>query len=606
MSNNCKMTDELKISQEFNNYFINVGPSLASKVNDFPNTNYHSFLNNPTNKLFKFRPVNEKIVLKELASIKSKTSAGYDNISSALMKKIAKIIIKPLTIMINQCMKSGIFPKHFKIAKVVPIYKGNELNKNTVNSYRPISLLPAFSKIFEKIIYNQLYEHLDSNNLLYNHQYGFQPKKSTELASLELADRLVQLLDSGFIPITVFLDLSKAFDTIDHNILIQKLNFYGISGTENQLFQNYLHNRKQYVSVDNHNSSMLQIKTGVPQGSILGPLLFLIYINDFYKCTNLQTVQYADDTCLVYPFQQNTNTLYSANTINTKLHEIYIWLSVNKLSLNISKTKFIVFHFPQRVIRNDIPALQINNIPLVHVRQFKFLGILFDNNLSWANHINSISTKCTQINGVLNKLKYFFPPGVLKMIYYSLIHSHMTYGILLWGFKNISRLQHVQKKSLRIISNTHYFAHTAPICKRLNIVLLEDIVKISVSKFYYKFVHQQLPQFFQHNFISPYNRLNPRPARDVNHTNFYEHTVFNAPTTQPTFHIPFFKKNMTEHCLRIQISKLINEKKIPSSLLDNLPNLSLQSFSFAYKKHLLQYYFECNIPNCFSCNYVRR
>ena len=204
--------------------------------------------------------------------------------------------------MINQSINTGIFPDSLNIAKILPIYKGNNLDFNSLNNYRPISILPAISKLFERVIYNQLYQYFIKNNLLYESQYGFRTKHSTELAALELIDRVNNLLNTGNTPLAVFLDLSKAFDTIDHNILIEKLHSYGASGKELKWFISYLQNRKQFVSLENVSSSYYQITTGVPQGSILGPLLFLIYVNDLSNCCNLQYLMYADDTCVLIPF----------------------------------------------------------------------------------------------------------------------------------------------------------------------------------------------------------------------------------------------------------------------------------------------------------------
>ena len=205
-----------------------------------------------------------------------------------------------LKIIINQSLTTGVFPDKLKIAKVIPLYKKGD--DRILDNYRPISLLPSISKVFEKIVFQQLYEYFVSNKLIYNSQYGFRQLHSTELASLELVDRLTQNLDAGKVSISVFLDLSKAFDTLNHEILLTKLSHYGVRGTANNWFHSYLSNRQQFVHYENTQSIMMPISTGVPQGSILGPLLFLIYMNDIHEASaKFHSVLYADDTSLVEP-----------------------------------------------------------------------------------------------------------------------------------------------------------------------------------------------------------------------------------------------------------------------------------------------------------------
>ena len=382
------VSDKHNIADRFNTFFTNIGPNLASKI-EVTNNNFKDYLLYPSNTIIKLDPIDINVTEKIIDELKSKSSCGEDGLSVKLLKLIKEDISKSITLVINQSINTGIFPETLKIAKVIPIFKKGD--ETIFDNYRPISILPAISKVFEKVLFKQLHKYFHEQKLYYDNQYGFRENHSTELAALELIDRITQLMDKGEIPLNIYLDLSKAFDTLNHEILLYKLNYYGIKGTAYKLIKSYLSNRKQYVEFSNTKSETNEITTGVPQGSILGPLLFVIYINDIANASTLfNTIIYADDTTLT----GNLSSFKSANSsiaqnINNELKKVTTWLQVNKLSLNVQKTKLMIFHTPQREV--DIPPIQISGVELNPVDDFNFLGIIINKHMNWNSHANTIA-----------------------------------------------------------------------------------------------------------------------------------------------------------------------------------------------------------------------
>ena len=556
-------------------FFTNIGKNLADKINDVPHKHFSDYLVSKPNTKFEFQPVEIKEVNKIISQLDSKNSSGYDSISNIFIKSIVDIILKPLTVIINQCLKMGLFPNQLNIAKVVPIFKTGD--DTLFTNYRPISLLPSTSKVVDRVIFNQLYTYFETNKLFYGSQYGFRKRHSTEFAALELVDKLLNMMDKGQVPLGIFLDLSKAFDTLDHKIMIKKLEFFGVSDGPGKLLESYLSNRKQYVVFDDINSQVLDIKTGVPQGSILGPLLFLIYINDIVKSSNLfKFILFADDTTIISPI--NINNKETANIINIELDKIITWLKLNKLSLNISKTKFCIFYKVQRKI--SIPEIQIENTVISYSKVIDFLGFRLDDNLNWNDHLEKLSCKLSRPLGIINKLKYVLPRNVLLQLYNSLFLPHVNYGILIWGH-NYKKIEKLQKRAVRFITQSKYLAHTDPIFIKLNLSKIHDIFKLNQLKFYYKYLTKSLPDYFQNLIFTRQFRYNTRRSDDL--------------TPSKVNHV------FATKCISHNIPNVIN--RLPNEIRDKFLTHSFSGFVLYTRIYFIKMYQpQCLIENCYVCN----
>lgn len=336
--NGKNIYDQNVVAKEFNKFFINVGPNLAKKI-EKSQTSFETYLTQSTLNL-EFENLTFNEFEDAFKSLKRNRAMGTDDINGNVIIDVYDTIKNILFRVVKASIEQGIFPNDLKIAKVTPVFKSGD--QTDVSNYRPISVLPVFSKVLERIMYNRIYKHLTSNKLLYRKQLGFQKNCSTEHAIMQFTRDILESFEKGEYTLGVFIDLSKAFDTVDHEILLKKLKYYGVKGINLNWLKSYLSNRKQYVHSDGVLKQLLNIKCGVPQGSILGPLLFLIYVNDFYKASNLlNEIMFADDTNL-FLTHKNLNILF--NSMNTELQEISSWFKSNKLSLNIDKTKWTIFH----------------------------------------------------------------------------------------------------------------------------------------------------------------------------------------------------------------------------------------------------------------------
>ena len=545
------------------------------------NKHFGQYLTDHYDCRLRFKTITENDTITIINNIKPKKSCSHDQLSTELLKHIMNPLIQPLTHVINQMINTGLFPDNLKIAKVKPLFKKGD--KSLFTNYRPISLLPAISKVFEKVIFKELYAYFTENDIFFKSQYGFRSKHSTELAALELMDRIVLDLENKGTPFSIFIDLSKAFDTLNHDILLQKLKYYGIKGISNDLINNYLTNRRQYVEIDGISSKYQLISTGVPQGSILGPLLFIIYMNDINKSSDkFDFILYADDTSLYSIINKfkDRNTNNTNNMINKDISHITTWLESNKLSLNIDKTKAMLFHQPQKKISK--PTLKINEKIIEFVPNFNFLGMNFNENLSWKPHIDNICNKISRSIGILNKLKHYIPLHIRINIYNSLILPYINYGILLWG-NNHEKVTKLQKKAMRIIHLKKYNSHTEPLFKKLHMLKVEDIFKLHQLKFFYKFINKDLPDYFKSFPI-------------LRNSTIHNHSTRN----QKLFHKKVITHEFAKKTLRNTLINTLNN--CPDRILDKVHTHSQWGFTnYAKNDFINEYTLTCLLSDCFIC-----
>ena len=487
-------------------------PSTSRKFTEYLKSNISDsiFLN----------PADESEVHHVIFSLKNSTSKGYDDLPVNTIKNCGNELAKPLCILFNKSIEEGVVPDDLKIAKIIPIFKSDD--KKAVSNYRPISVLPAFSKIFERLVYNRLLEFIDQHNILSTNQYGFRKQISTSMALLDLVDKISNSIENGDYTLGIFLDLAKAFDTVTHSMLLTKLYNYGIRGVAYNWLKNYLSNRYQYVYLNNTNSDRLPVTCGVPQGSILGPLLFLLYINDLNTVSKVFTlIMFADDTNL---FINGRNLEDLTQIANTELKEISNWFSANLLSLNVKKTNYILFGNKKPP---DI-SLLINNEKLMRVYETKFLGVIIQANLKWNTHVRLLENKISKTIGVISKVKNTLATPHLKILYRSLIEPYLNYCSIVWAnpekVTSLETLHKLQKRATRLILFANYRAHSKPLFHKLNILNIYDLCRTQILTFVYKSCNGLLPNSYKNYFTFTKDKHN-YPTRSSKDYNLYRTTA---------------------------------------------------------------------------------
>ena len=364
--------------------------------------------------------------------------------------------------------------------------------------------------------------------ILNEKQCSFRPGHSTYMAIAELVNKIKSAVEDNESTIGIFLDLSKAF------ILLAKMEYYGFRGIVFDWFKSYLSDRKQFVSYNSCNSKLEDISCGVPQGSILGPLLFIIYVNDITSTSNiLDFILFADDTTITYSHKDIKNQM---NVVNSELIKVSNWFKANKLSVNATKTNYMILGTPCMVtnIKECDVSVTLNNTVLQRVRNTKFLGVLIDECLTWKTHIDCVSKTLSRNIGVMNKLKYYLPECILRILYCTLIMPYINYGILIWGDTcktYLDKLVKLQKWAIRVITKSHYRSHTGPLFSKTNILTIQDMYKVDLGVFMYRYSIKDLPSIFD-DYFSKRSDVHGYPTRHVNDYNimknkrsFSDHTI---------------------------------------------------------------------------------
>lgn len=474
------VTGTKEICELFNKYFSTIGSVLAEKIpRKFHDCSkiveFNKQYDVTSHSLTTLQPCNAEEIIKIIKDLDANSSSGIDKISIKIIKNLQNLISNVLAKCFNKHMTDGEFPDSLKVAKVTPIYKSGP--KTDPGNYRPISVLPVMSKILEKLIHSRLLNYFDSINFISDRQYGFIPKHNTTVATIDLVTKIRDNIDKKNIVLGVFIDLKKAFDTVSHTLLLNKLeHISGIQGNALKMLKSYLTNRHQIVKINDVESSALPVTYGVPQGSILGPLLFLIYINQI-AALNLHghITLYADDTCLFY-FGKNIHNIISQ--AQEDLDILFEWFQYNLLSINISKTCFIIFKAKNKKISDHRP-LTIDNIPLEQKQCEKYLGLKIDNNLNWNNQIDYIKDKLSSLTGSLYNISNCIPKNIRFTIYNSLVKSHLLYLIEIWGNAGKTKLQELQRVQNKIIKILFRYPYLTPTYK-----IFEETKLMNIKQLY--------------------------------------------------------------------------------------------------------------------------
>ena len=565
-------TDDKEIADICNKHFVSIGKRLAEGIPDTgesPTAHIKA-----TNKKFMFRKVTTSEVEKVLTKLINSKAAGIHNIPNKILKDSYEVIAPSLSEIFNCSISTNIFPDDFKIGKVSPAHKSN--SRSDLNNYRPISVLPTIARVFERLLYIQMYTYLTEEKLLSQQQFGFRSLHSTALALGKATNQWLMNIDNGKLNSVVFLDIKKAFDTVDHKILLKKLTCYGFKDNSLRLIESYLKDRIQCCYVNGKMSSLEHIICGVPQGSILGPLLFIIYMNDLSEFVpDTDITMFADDTSFAKAFKDVSEI---KQCLVPAFSKICRWLNFNKLSLNTVKTEFMIIGTPNN-IRNidrnpESTPYQIvghNGSRISRVKSVKSLGLIVDDTLTWSDHIDYISGKIKRGVGVMKKTAKYLDENSLLMLYRTIVETHFRYCNVVWGQCNETlkdKLQLLQNRAARILTKTKYenADHLKLLCQ-LGWLTVRNLIKLDLGIFMYK----------------SQNKLLPETAGEFHVRTEEVHSYQTRSVTTGNVFLPRFALSFTQRSITFSGAKLWNEIPVIIKKVS-----SLDSFNEKLKAYYLQ------------------
>ena len=554
--NGTTLTNKIEIATHFNIHFARAGQLIADNIPP-SSRSPESYLEPCRAPELSLDHVSQGEVANVIQAFQPKASTDIDGISIKLLKKVAIEISTPLAHVFRLSLEQGIFPDRLKKSRIVPIHKAG--SRASCDNYRPIALLSSISKILEKIVATRLVNHLETNKLINKNQYGFQRGRNTEQNLIQLINYISKSLNEGDYCIGVFLDLRKAFDVCSHEVLLGKLKHLGLSNGALKWFKSYLSDRIQQVDIEGNLSDSQQINISVLQGSILGPILFLCYINDLPSASALNTGLFADDT---QGLARGKNLPQLIDYVNAELKKWAAWFRANKLAVNASKTKYIIFHTKGKKVdmngkqiifdNNDpgyphdptleIPLERIHNThPSPDSRNYKLLGIHLDENLTFNHHTTTLSNKLTRSIYCINRVKNILPQKALVSLYHALVHSHLLYCPIITNCtskSNTEKIAKLQKKAIRTVTNSNYTAHTEPIFKQLHILPYHKIVTQAQLHFMHSYHYKYAPAAFNNTWILNSERDTPYELRNsedyeiprLNYTSLKRFPLYTLPT----------------------------------------------------------------------------
>ena len=489
------VTDGNEIANGFCKFYCEVGPDLAGKIAKERGKEYTDYMGDRVSENLVWRPTTPVEVEGLCRGLESRKGMGWDGVSPRVIKAVAAELAGPLSRLYNGCMREGYYPSSFKVARVVPVFKADDPTQ--FSNYRPVSVLPILSQVFERVLKTRLTEFLDKHQVVIPGQYGFRSKHSTAMAVLDMVERVRRAWAEKKVSLGVFIDLKKAFDTVDHGILLGKLEHYGIRGNTLKILRSYLEGRSQYVCYGGFESERGKVECGVPQGSVLGPLFFILYVNDMIRAAEeLALVLFADDTS-IFVKGRSREELFAK--VNRGLAQLSVWFRCNKLTLNLKKTEYVYFGGPGgRIVPRG--GIKIGGDEIKRVEGVRFLGVWVDEGLRWTEQIEKVKSKVSRLLGILGRASAVLGGEAVHMLYNALVLPHLQYCLLVWGDFEEGRnkvlgdsLLRYQKRFLGLITDKRGKYHADPIFSQLKILKVDDLYKQQLRIHAWQFMNDRLP-----------------------------------------------------------------------------------------------------------------